>query len=132
MHHVAGQFTADYYEKGTLSKVEEAIEEQFDTRRNIYLVVVDSGYLIGGAAGKATLGRGASGIAVINNIEHLSNYVYLASHELRHAFGLSHDYHIDSRGFTFKISRCTAELLDVHRYFNPVSQGQNPLIEYND
>ena len=127
VHRMAGRFKAKDYQRGTFDKVKGEIEEQFDTYKNIYLVVVDSGYLIDGAAGQATVSDGVSGIAVINNIEHLSNYVYLASHELRHTFGLRHDYHIDSRGFTFKISRCTAELLDVHRYFNPVSQGQNPL-----
>ena len=125
VHHVNGQFTADYYEEGTFGKVEKVIEEQFDTQRNIYLVVVDSGYLIDGAPGIARIGDGASGIAVINNMGHLSAYVYLASHELRHTFGLKHDFRIDTRGFTFKISKCTAEFLDVHRYFNPDRQGQN-------
>ena len=125
VHHVDGQFTAEYYEHGTFSKVLGEIEEQFDTQKNIYLVVVDSGYLIGGFPGQATLGIGAGGVAIINNIGHLATYVYLASHELRHVFGLTHDFRIDDRGFTFEISKCTAEFLDVHRYFNASRQGQN-------
>ena len=125
VHHVAGQFTAAYYEGGTFGKVLGEIDEQFDTQKNIYLAVVDSGYPINGFPGIATLGSGAGGVAVINNIIDLANYVYLASHELRHTFGLSHDFRIDVRGFTFEISKCTAEFLDVHRYFNASRQGQS-------
>ena len=125
VHHVAGQFTAEYYERGTFGKVHGEIEEQFDTQKNIYLVVVDSGYLIGGAPGTATLGSGAGGVAMINNIGNLAGYVYLASHELRHTFGLSHNFSMDPRGFALGISKCTAELLDVHRYFNASRQGQD-------
>ena len=125
VHHVAGQFTAEYYERGAFGKVHGEIEEQFDTQKNIYLVVVDSGYLIGGAPGRATLGSGAGGVAVINNIRDLAYYVYLASHELRHTFGLSHNFSMDPRGFALGISKCTAELLDVHRYFNASRQGQD-------
>ena len=125
VHHVAGQFTAEYYEWGTFGKVRGEIEEQFDTQKNIYLVVVDSGYLIEGYPGIATPGSGAGGVAFINNIGNLAGYVYLASHELRHTFGLSHDFRIDGRGFTPQISKCTAELLDVHRYFNASRQGQD-------
>ena len=125
VHHVAGQFAAAYYEGGTIGKVLGEINEQFDIQKNIYLAVVDSGYLINGVSGKATLGSGAGGVAVINNIRNLAYYVYVASHELRHTFGLTHDFRIDSRGFTPEISKCTAEFLDVHRYFNASRQGQN-------
>ena len=125
VHHVAGQFTATYYKYGTFGKVRGEIEEQFDTQKNIYLVVVDSGYLIGGYPGKATLGSGAGGVAMINNIGNLAGYFYLVSHELRHTFGLSHNFSIDERGFAIEISKCTAEWLDVHRYFNASRQGQD-------
>ena len=123
VHHVNGQFAAAYYEHGTFSKVMEEIHEQFDFSRNIYLVVVDSGYLIDGVAGKAI-----GGAALINSIEKdLSIYDYLASHELRHTFGLSHDFRVDVRGFTREISKCTAEFLDVHPYFNAPRQSPNLL-----
>ncbi len=126
VHHVDGQFTAEYYEQGTFGKVHGEIIEQFDTPKNIYLVVVDSGYPIDGVAGKATvLSRGAGGVVVIHNIFDLARYVYLTSHELRHTFGLTHDFSLDPRGFTPRISRCTAEWLDVHRYFNASRQDQN-------
>ncbi len=126
VHHVAGQFTAQYYEDGTFGKVGEEIGEQFDTSKNIYLAVVDSGYLINGAAGIATIGYGAGGVAVINNAKSdVAHQVYLTSHELRHTFGLGHDFRIDGRGFAFQISKCTAELLDIHRYFNTNRQSQD-------
>ena len=123
VHHVTGQFTAAYYEHETPGKVMEEIREQFDLSRNIYLIVVDSGYLINGYAGVA-----AGGAALINSIEEdFAIYDYLASHELRHTFGLSHDFSRDSRGFTPEISKCTAEFLDVHRYFNATRQSPNLL-----
>ena len=95
-HHVGGQFTANYYEHETFSKVLKEIQAQFDTRSNIYLVVVDSGYLIGGYPGVATLGSGAGGVAMINNLlSDLAGYDYLASHELRHTFGLSPRFSVE-------------------------------------
>ena len=120
VHHVDGQFTADYYQHETFDKVVGEIDEQFNTLKNIYLVVVDSGYPINGAAGVAN-----GLVALINNIGDLANYVYLASHELRHTFRVTHDFRRDGRGFTFEISKCTAEWLDVHRYFNASRQDQN-------
>ena len=123
VHHVTGQFTAAYYEHETSDKVMEEIREQFDLSRNIYLIVVDSGYLINGYPGVA-----AYRAAIINSIEKdLSLYDYLASHELRHTFRLNHDFSRDGRGFTPEISKCTAEFLDVHRYFNAPRQNPNLL-----
>ena len=118
VHHMVGQFTAEHYKQGTFDKVVGEIGEQFDIRRNIYLVLVDSGYLIDGAFGKASLGGGA---ALIHDVGH----VYITSHELRHTFGLQHDFSISARGFTFEISKCTAEFLDVHPYFNASRQNRN-------
>ena len=126
VHHVEGQFAAEHYKQGTFGKVLGEINEQFDTSKNIYLVVVDSGYLINGAPGVSTsLGGGAGGVAVLNSIDGVAHKVYLASHELRHTFGLVHDYRMDDRGFTLEISKCAAEFLDVHRYFNPKQPSQN-------
>ena len=112
VHHMAGQLTAEYYKQGSNDDAFREIREQFSTSRNIYLVVVDSGYYIGVAGG---------GIALSSSV----SSVYLASHELRHTFGLDHDFRRDPRGFTFKISRCTAEFLDVQPYFNPGRQDTN-------
>ena len=121
IHHVNGQFNAAHYEWGTFNKVRGEIGTQLDTSKNVYLIVVDSGYLIDGTSGLASY----DGIAMINNILDLVHYDYLASHELRHAFGLHHDFSRDPRGFAFEISKCTAEFLDVHRYFNASRQDQN-------
>ena len=107
----------------TVGKVMEEIREHFDFSRNIYLIVVDSGYLISGYPGMAI-----STAAFINSIDKdLSGYDYLASHELRHTFGLWHDFSRDGRGFTPEISKCTAEFLDVHPYFNAPRQSPNLL-----
>ena len=125
VHHVKGQFTSEYYEHGTFGKVSKEIGEQFDMSKNIYLVVVDSGFLIQGSPGVASVGNGIDGVAVINAIQGLRRKDYLTSHELRHAFGLWHDYRRDARGFTPWISECTAQFLEVHHHFNPSGHRRN-------
>ena len=121
VHHVAGQFTAEYYEHSTFGKVIGEIREQFDTQKNIYLVVVDSGHLINGTSGLATLGSGAGGVAMINRRFPLVGF-YLAAHELGHTFGLGHDIRNDgyvmSYGSGSRLSYCAAEGLDASRFFN--------------
>ena len=131
VHHVNGQFTADYYEHETFDKIRKKANEQFDTLQNIYLVVVDSGYLISGAGGRATLGDGGGGIALIHGIGDISNKIYLASHELGHTFGLRHDFRNDAYIMSYggsnrsQLSKCAAEGLDVHPYFNSTRPRQN-------
>ena len=51
VHRMKGQSTSGYYEHGTFRKVSEEIGEQFNLSEHIYLVVVDSGFLINGAPG---------------------------------------------------------------------------------
>ena len=125
VHHVKGQSNSEYYEHDTFSKVHKEIHEQLNLSKDINLIVVDSGFLINGAAGVATIGDGTAGLAIINGIRGLKGKTYLTSHELRHAFGLGHDLSIDPRGFTPWISKCTAQFLDVHRHFNPSGQSRN-------
>ncbi|RKU06521.1 hypothetical protein C6502_19980 [Candidatus Poribacteria bacterium] len=131
VHHVNGQFTADYYEHETFDKVRKKVNEQFDTLQNIYLIVVDSGYLIDGAGGQATLGDGGGGTALIHGIGDIINKVYLAAHELGHTFGLRHDFRNDAYIMSYggsnqsQLSKCAAEGLDVHPYFNPTRASQN-------
>ena len=125
VHHVKGESNSEYYEHDTFGKVYKEIHEQFNLSKDIYLVVVDSGFLINGSAGVASIGNGTSGLAVINGIQGLKGKAYLTSHELRHAFGLEHDFRIDGRGFTPWISKCTAQFMDVHRHFNPSGQSRN-------
>ena len=133
VHHLNGQFTADYYEHKTFDKVGHEVNEQFDTLQNIYLVVVDSGYAISGIAGQATLGDEGGGMALIHGIgiEGIINKVYITSHELGHTFGLRHDFRNDayimSYGGSYQsyLSQCAAERLDIHPYFNPTRPNQN-------
>ena len=131
VHHVNGQFTADYYEHETFDKVGKKVNEQFDTLQNIYLIVIDSGYPISGVGGRATLGDGGGGIALIHGIGNIINKVYIASHELGHTFGLRHDFRNDayimSHGGSNQshLSQCAAERLEVHPYFNPTRPNQN-------
>ena len=132
VHHVNGQFTADYYEHETFDKVGKKVNEQFDTLQNIYLIVVDSGYPISGTGGRATLGDGGGGIALIHGIGDIINKVYIASHELGHTFGLRHDFRNDAYIMSYggsnqsrQLSKCAAEGLEVHPYFNPTRPSQN-------
>ena len=131
VHHLKGQFTADYYEHETFDKVGQTVNEQFDTSQNIYLIVIDSGYPISGMGGRATLGDGGGGIALIHGIGDIINKVYIASHELGHTFGLRHDFRNDAYIMSYGASRqsylsqCAADRLDVHPYFNPTRPNQN-------
>ena len=115
VHHVRGQFNDAYYQNPSFgsSIVWNEIEEQFDTSRNVYLLVLDisSQYLNGtgdDTGGVAGLGGGNSlnGRALVT-----ASDTIVAIHELAHTFGLHHDLRID---YDF----CYAEWLDVHRYFN--------------
>ena len=120
VHHVKGKFNDEYYHTDTFRKViDEETAEQFDPSANIYLVmldVIDSPCGLGGSFGPEG-GVGLISASCFN--------VFVAAHELGHAFGLAHDqfrnatrspssYHTDWMVTSF----CAAEWLDAHRYFN--------------
>ena len=120
VHHVKGKFNDEYYHTDTFRKViHEETAEQFDPSANIYLVVldvIDSPCGLGGSFGPEG-GVGLISASCFN--------VFVAAHELGHAFGLAHDhfrnatrspssYHTDWMVTSF----CAAEWLDAHRYFN--------------
>ena len=120
VHHVRGKFNDEYYHTDTFNKViYEETAEQFDPSANIYLVVldvIDSPCGLGGSFGPEG-GVGLISASCFN--------VFVAAHELGHAFGLAHDhfrnatrspssYHTDWMVTSF----CAAEWLDAHRYFN--------------
>ena len=131
VHRLNGQFNDAYYNNGTSDKVWQEIKGRFDLSNNIYLTAIDtSTELISNFA--CGLGGGSSlgGHALIP----ASGSCFgagLIAHELGHAFGLQHDYRTNGRwalsAYTTYISYgepdrmitsfCSAEWLDVHRYF---------------
>ncbi len=132
VHHVTGNFNDAYYlDRSTLNGsliVWDEIEEQFDTSKNIYVLILDTsdGIVIedrnlGGLGG----GDSHSG----NVLLPASNY-NAAFHELGHAFGLAHDSRVVAERWPASTdpmitSFCAAEWLDVNRYFNSTQEGSN-------
>ena len=128
VHHVDGQFTDSYYHEGTFSKVLKEIRKRFDTSQNIYLVVVNvSTEKIGNSAGEAINDGYWGGIAAIPASGPSFNHP-LAAHEIGHTFGLGHDFSDSFRIMSYgpwpwdsgatELSKCAAEWLSVHRFFN--------------
>ncbi len=130
VHHVRGKFNDEYYHKDSFTKViYEETAEQFDLSANIYLVVLDVSNAVidvdacglGGSFGPE------SGVALMPapNPNGGCFNVFVAAHELGHAFGVAHDrfrnatrspssYHTDWMVTSF----CAAEWFDAHRYLN--------------
>ena len=140
-HHIKGQHAATYYNPldtilvdrpDPFGKVLTEIDEQFDTSQTIYLIAADitstASYWRGG--GQAHLGGHT--ILYIPSDDHFISF-YHAGHELAHSFGLQHDLRFrtniseaDITSYTVgidpknrRLSKCAAEWLDVHPYFNP-------------
>ena len=135
IHHVRGRFNDAYYQNPSVGSwiVWNEIDAQFDTSRNIYLLGLDisSEYLDGAGddtGGVVALGYGdsLSGKALV-----LTSSLDNALHELGHAFGLMHDTRFDAKvssggyGDPMTESFCSAEWLDVHRYFNTSQNAFN-------
>ena len=127
VHHVKGKFKDAYYLNAG-SKVWDEIFTQFDGSKNIFLLALDisSQYLSDteALAGYAIGGR-LSGWALIH-----VNEFRVADHELGHAFGLMHDTRSNAkltsgREDPMTASFCSAEWLDVNRYFNTSQNAFN-------
>ena len=128
VHHVNGQFTGSYYSGNqdiyeVSGKVWQEIADQFNTSTNIYFVVVDSGLALGGIGGGND--SGGSALITTNGCNDTgSDFFILSTHELGHGFGLGHDFrngaYIMSYGSRdiVQLSKCAAEWLEVHHYFN--------------
>ena len=128
VHRLNGQFNDAYYNSG--GNLWEEIRGRFDLSNNIYLVLLDTSTERIGISYLCGIGGGSSlsGIALIPASGSCFS-VGLAAHELGHAFGLKHDYRTNGRwapsayisngDIAHRMIRsfCSAEWLDVHRYF---------------
>lgn len=139
VHHINGQFNAEYYNvgfAGTFDKILSEISGQIDMSRNIYFIAADitfpGPYWRGG--GQAIIGG-----HTIVYIPFDEDFVDLATagHELAHSFGFHHDFRYLRKkadissywtGLDFNdysLSKCAAEWLDVHPYFNDTQNSLN-------
>ena len=134
VHHLKGKCNDAHYQSDTWNRVWQEIEEQekrFALSKNIWLVVLD----INTESGSELCGLGGGlpleGRALIPASGGCFN-VSVTGHELGHAFGLSHDNRVTGNWIRSADIRdrmitsfCSAEWLDVHRYFktNPTLAG---------
>ena len=127
VHRLNGQFNDAYYNSGTWNKVWQEIEGQFDLSKNIWLTTLDtSTEWIDNQLCGLGLGGSLGGFALMPASGDCFN-VSVTAHELGHAFGLMHDNRTTGRwvGSAYTnpwvdrmiTSFCSAEWLDVHRYF---------------
>ena len=129
VHHVEGLFGEAHYRQRTFSKVIEEISERFDGSKHAYLIVVETNAFEGGSriTGKARQVGRMGGYAMIR----AGATSRTVAHELGHVFGLEHDFrdnaYIMSYGGNLrrKFSRCAAEWLSAHPYFNWPQTGVN-------
>ena len=119
VRHVKGEFDEAYYRENFGNALIE-INKKFDSSKNINIVIVDTDINFGGFA----TNRNAVVSAATND------FIYLIAHEVGHVFGLGHDWRNESYIMTQSehpsvLSRCAAEWLDAHKYFNPTSRTFN-------
>ncbi len=121
VHRVDGQHPDSYYLTYTFGKTLYEVEQAFDIRRNIYLIVIDNGVkVIGGNwAGFAFSHEKNGGAALLPGEFPWIN----AAHELGHTFGLQHDFNENVYLMSYgpgedQLSACSAKYLAVQPYFN--------------
>ena len=130
VHHVEGLSDEAHYRQKTFSKVIEEISERFDGSKNVYLIVVEASAFEGGSRiyGKARRVSRMGGYAMVRTGTALTR---TAAHELGHVFGLEHDFRDNAYIMSYggnsrqKFSRCAAEWLSSHPYFNWHQTGVN-------
>ena len=139
VHRVNGQFNEAYYNSDALRKVRGETERRFDLSHNIWLIALETST---GAIDNTWCGLGGGsslqGLALIPASGDCFN-ISVTGHELGHAFGLMHDNRTSGRWIPsvytsdrMITSFCSAEWLDVHRYFKvnqPLSNATPPTIE---
>ena len=131
MYPVTGNFNDAYYHTDTLSKITDEIDDQYDTEKDIYIVIVDvSTERIQGNCGIAYFDGGPVMVAATGDCVQGEHGVDLIAHELGHALNLEHDFRNDVYIMSYganrnQLSKCSATLLNVSPYFNTTTSTAN-------
>ena len=134
VHPVTGKFDDAHYHTDTLNKITEEIKSQFDTKKDIYIVVVDvSTERIQGNCGIAQFDGGPVMVPATGDCIQGEHGIDLIAHELGHALNLEHDFRNDSYIMSYgaardQLSVCAASTLNVSPFFNqdvPVGNVSN-------
>ena len=131
VHRVDGQYPDSHYLDNTYRPVLDELEPRFDIRENIYFIAIDNSInAIGTGSGGWPVGgvgirrRKNGGYALFpGEFSWTVNRWRVTTHELGHAFGLMHDFRDDTYIMSYgadsnSLSKCSAEFLAVHPYFN--------------
>ena len=135
VHRVDADRPHDHY-LDNLQFIFDEIEQRFDLAKNIYFILIDNhtNMVNRGSAGGVGVRTGKEdGWALLPTVTHWKT----VTHELGHAFGLSHDFRDGAYIMSYgprrnRLSACDAEYLSVHPYFNPdtpIEEGEPPNIE---
>ena len=124
VHHMTGQHNDAFYHTGTLDKIHDEVKTRFDTRKHVYLIVVDIGTeRIDGKCGIAWYYGGPAFVPASGYCLDGEGGITLIAHELGHAFSLEHDFRDESYFMSYghtlrKFSACAAAVLDVNPFFS--------------
>ena len=131
VHHVNGRFNDAYYCQQTVNKVWEELNNAFDNPQRIYFVAIDiSIEILDGSCGGAKGYYEQRGKGFLIPASGHCFKLPIAAHELGHAFALEHDFRDNAYIMSYgsnpnSISKCAAEWLNAHGFFNNTSAQVN-------